>query len=109
MELGGECQVRKTYILNKFAQENYKTYLYIDMVQITGQEFLECLERATAWEPGISRKEQTLHEAIKLFDGRFQDSKDMIVVIDEIQDSAKVYSLNRQFAREFFCHTAVTK
>ena len=108
LELRGARQVGKTYILNKFAQENYPIYLYINMVQTTGQEFLECLERATAWEPGTPRKERPLHEAMRLFDGRFQDTKDTIVIIDEIQDSAKVYSLIRQFAREFSCHFVVT-
>ena len=108
LELRGARQVGKTYILNKFAQENYPIYLYINMVQTTGQEFLECLERATAWEPGMPRKERPLHEAMRLFDGRFQDTKDTIVIIDEIQDSAKVYSLIRQFAREFSCHFVVT-
>ena len=68
LELRGARQVGKTYILNKFAQENYPIYLYINMVQTTGQEFLECLERATAWEPGMPRKERPLHEAMRLTD-----------------------------------------
>ena len=37
LELRGARQVGKTYILNKFAQENYKTFLYINMVQTTGE------------------------------------------------------------------------
>ena len=42
----GHGRLEKTYILNKFAQENYKTFLYINMVlQTTGSEFLACLER----------------------------------------------------------------
>lgn len=60
LELRGARQVGKTYILNKFAQENYKTFLYINMVQTTGAEFLACLEKAAAWEPGMPRKEQPL-------------------------------------------------
>lgn len=108
LELRGARQVGKTYILNKFAQENYKTFLYINMVQTTGAEFLACLEKAAAWEPGMPRKEQPLHDAMRLFDERFQDTKDTIVVIDEIQDSAKVYSLIRQFAREFSCDFIIT-
>ena len=108
LELRGARQVGKTYILNKFAQENYKTFLYINMVQTTGAEFLACLEKATAWVPGMLRKEQPLHDAMRLFDERFQDTKDTIVVIDEIQDSAKVYSLIRQFAREFSCDFIIT-
>lgn len=45
---------------------------------------------------------------MSLFDTKFVDDKDTIVVIDEIQESAKVYSLFRQFAREFECHFIVT-
>lgn len=52
-------------MLNKFARENYQIYLYINMVQTTGQAFLECLTRATAWEPGMPRKEKPLHEAMR--------------------------------------------
>lgn len=36
------------------------------------------------------------------------DDKDTLVVIDEVQDSAKVYSMIRQFAREFKAHFIVT-
>ena len=108
LELRGARQVGKTYILNKFAQENYKTFLYINMVQTTGAEFLACLEKAAAWEPGMPRKEQPLHDAMRLFDERFQDTKDTIVVIDEIQESAVIYSRIREFAREFSCDFIVT-
>lgn len=108
LQLRGARQVGKTYILDKFARENYSRYFYINMVQTSGQEFLACLEQATAWAPGMPRKEKPLHEAMALFDTRFQDNKDTIVVIDEIQESAKVYSLIRQFAREFQCHFVVT-
>ena len=65
LELRGARQVGKTYMLNKFARENYQIYLYINMVRTTGQAFLECLTRATAWEPGMPRKEKPLHEAMR--------------------------------------------
>lgn len=108
LELRGARQVGKTFILDKFARENYKTYLYINMVQTSGQEFLACLQKATVWEPGTPRKEKPIHEAFSLFDERFEDTNDTIVVIDEIQESSQVYSLIRQFAREFVCHFVVT-
>lgn len=108
LELRGARQVGKTFILDKFARENYKTYLYINMAQTSGREFLECLKKATEWEPGTPRKEKPLHEAFLLFDEAFQDTKDTVVVIDEIQESAQVYSLIRQFAREFECHFVAT-
>lgn len=108
LELRGARQVGKTFILDKFARENYDLYFYINMVETTGREFLECLNKATEWEPGMPRKEQPLHEAFRLFDGRFRDDKNTVIMIDEIQESAKVYSLIRQFAREFDCHFVVT-
>lgn len=103
LELEGARQVGKTFILDKFAKENYKVQIYINMAQTSGQEFLACLEQATAWQPGMKRKERPTHEALSLFHGEFEDNKDTIVVIDEIQKSSKVYSMIRQFAREFIC------
>lgn len=108
LELRGARQVGKTFIVDKFSRENYSAYLYINMVQTSGREFLACLEAATAWKPGTPRREHPLHDAFLLFDGKFQDKKSTIIVIDEIQESAKVYSLIRQFAREFACHFVVT-
>lgn len=108
LELRGARQVGKTFISDKFARENYKQYIYINMVQTSGREFLECLEKATEWEPGTPRKERPIHDAFHLFDERFRDEKDTVVVIDEIQESAEVYSLIRQFARDFQCHFVVT-
>ena len=57
---------------------------------------------------GMKRKERPIHEALSLFHGEFEDNKDTIVVIDEIQESSKVYSMIRQFAREFECDFIVT-
>ena len=101
LELEGARQTGKTFILDKFAKENYKRYFYINMMQTSGREYLACLEKATEWEPGQPRKERPLHDAFVLFDSSFVDDKDTVIVIDEIQESAQVYSLIRQFAREF--------
>lgn len=108
LEIRGARQVGKTYILNKFAKENYSRYLYINMVQTSGADFLACLETAADWKPGMPRKEHPIHDALHLFDGSFVDDEDTIVIIDEIQESSRVFSLIRQFAREFTCHFVVT-
>lgn len=108
LELNGARQVGKTFILDKFARENYKKYFYINMVETSGKEFLECYHVATKWKPGEKRIEKPLHKTFSLFDESFVDDKDTIVVIDEIQESAEVYSMIRQFAREFSCHFVVT-
>lgn len=108
LELNGARQVGKTYILNKFASENYKHYIYINMVQTSGAEFLQCIHSASEWKPGDERVEKPLHKAMELFDTKFEDNEDTIVVIDEIQESSEVYSKIRQFARDFTCHFIVT-
>ncbi|MDR1547185.1 MAG: AAA family ATPase [Hungatella sp.] len=108
LELEGARQTGKTFILDKFAREYYQKYFYINMLQTSGAEYLACLEKATKWEPGETRIEKPLHKAFKLFDPEFADDKNTVVVIDEIQESAKVYSLIRQFARDFECHFIVT-
>lgn len=108
LEVSGARQVGKTYILTKFAKENYKNFFYINMMQTSGQDFNACLERAARWEPGEERAEKPIHRALELFDKKFADEEDTVVVIDEIQESAKVFSLIRQFAREFRAHFIVT-
>ncbi len=107
LELKGARQTGKTFILDKFAKENYKIYIYINMAQLSGEQFLACMEQASAWKPGEPQIEKALHEAFRLFDSRFEDNKDTVIVIDEIQESAKVYSRIREFSREFLCHFIV--
>lgn len=109
LEVNGARQVGKTYILDKFARENYKTYIYINMVQSSGKAFLECLNSIqNEWKPGTKREEKPIHKAINLFDDQFEDCKDTIIVIDEIQESPEVFSMIREFARGFEANFIVT-
>lgn len=108
LELKGARQTGKTFILDKFARENYERYIYINMAHTSGEEFLACLDKATGWEPGTPRPERPIHQAFRLFDAEFTDTPAAVVIIDEIQESARVYSLIREFAREFQCHFIVT-
>lgn len=108
LEVSGARQVGKTYLLKKFAEENFKNVLYINMAEQSGQEFLLCMDKVNQWEPGMPRVKQPIHEMLRLFDTAFEDKKDTIIIIDEIQESAKVYNLIRTFAREFECYVAVT-
>ena len=93
LELKGARQTGKTFILDKFGRENYTVYIYINMAQTTGQEFLACLDQAGKWEVGEPRPTDPIYRALKLFDPRFDDTTETLVVIDEIQESARVYSL----------------
>lgn len=71
LEVSGARQVGKTYILTKFAKENYKDFLYINMMQTSGQDFVACLHQAARWKPGEKRIERPIHKALELFDKDF--------------------------------------
>ena len=42
LEVNGARQVGKTYIINKFADENFKDKIYINLFDLSGKRFLEC-------------------------------------------------------------------
>lgn len=108
LQVSGARQVGKTYILKKFARENFRHTVYINMAELSGEQFLRCLEAANEWEPGKPREERPIYRALKLFDQQFEDLKDQVVIIDEIQESAKVFNLVRPLAREFQCFVVIT-
>lgn len=108
LEVRGARQVGKTYIINKFADENFKHKIYINFFELSGKQFLECYNRATAWEPGTPRPEHPLHDAFRLYDQSFEDTDDTVIIIDEIQESAEVYNRIREFTRQFKCHFIFT-
>ena len=79
------------------------------MVQLSGKQFIACMDSVnTSWKPGEKRITKPIHRALNLFDDSFVDSKDTVVIIDEIQESPQVYSMIREFAREFETHFIVT-
>lgn len=107
LELEGPRQVGKTYILKKFAQTYHKS-TYINLVESSGKEFLKCWSMASDWVPGQKRIERPMLRALELFDSEFKDTEEHLVIIDEIQESAEIYSMIREFAREFDTHFIVT-
>lgn len=108
LEVTGARQVGKTYIINKFADENFRSKIYINMQEDSGDEFLTCLQQARRWEPGQDRPLKPLHNALMLFDKNFTDDEETVVIIDEIQESSQVYNLIREFTRSFTCRFIVT-
>lgn len=82
--------------------------IYINMVEQSGKDFTECLEKATKWEPGQERDDQALKTAIKLYDKNFVDDENTVIILDEIQESSAVYNQIRTFAREFHAYVIVT-
>lgn len=108
LEITGARQVGKTYIIRKFAEENFESVLYINMLEESGAEFLECLRAARKWEPGEERPRQPIHKALSLFAKGFSDKEETVVIVDEIQESDTVYNLVREFTRKFRCRFIIT-
>lgn len=102
LQLEGARQVGKTFILQKFAKENYKNCIYINMAQESGIAFEGLCDLRV-------RYQWSLHDVFNQYThNSFHDTRDTIILIDKIQESAKVYSLVRQFAREFNCDFVIT-
>lgn len=108
LEMNGARQTGKTYIINKFADENFKHKIYINLFDLSGKQFMECYQKATEWVPGTRRPEFSLHEAFRLYEPSFQDCEDTVIIIDEIQESSEIYNRIREFTRQFSARFIVT-
>lgn len=53
-------------------------------------------------------EDNPVRKALELYNPKFKDDKDTIVIIDEIQESAQVYNQIRPLAREFQAYVIVT-
>lgn len=109
LEVNGARQVGKTYLINKFADENFAHKIYVNLFELSGKQFMECYKQATQWQPGQKRPEHPLHDAFRLYEPDFQDTDDTVIIIDEIQESAEIYNRIREFTRQFQCHFIVTE
>ncbi|MDD3362682.1 MAG: AAA family ATPase [Hespellia sp.] len=99
LEISGARQVGKTYIVNKFADEHYKQKIYINLLDFSGELFLE---KYTELKNEIKRglfSENPVYELIRRQYPDFTDSSDTIVIIDEIQESSDIYNRVREFTR----------
>lgn len=108
LEVNGARQTGKTYIINKFADENFKHKIYINLFDLSGKQFMKCYEKATEWVPGSRRPEFPLHEAFRLYEPSFKDCADTVIIIDEIQESSEIYNRIREFTRQFSARFIIT-
>ena len=97
MEIFGARQVGKTYLVNKFADEQYQQKIYINLLELSGELFMgKYHELIQQMRDGLAY-ENPVHELIKRFRPDFNDSRE---TIDEIQESAEIYNRVREFTRE---------
>lgn len=108
LEISGARQVGKTYLVNKFADEEYRQKIYINLLEFSGELFLEKYHRLRQQiRDGVPCENPAL-ELIRQYNPDFRDSQDTIVIIDEIQESAEIYNRIREFTRTFKSDFIVT-
>ena len=99
LEVSGARQVGKTYIVNKFADEQYKKKIYVNLLDFSGEIFIEHYnDLRKEIKEGLSC-ENPVYELIKRYRPDFVDSDDTVIIIDEIQESASIYNRIREFTR----------
>lgn len=99
LEVSGARQVGKTYIVNRFADEQYKKKIYINLLEFSGEIFIEMYQELRAEMKAGKKYENPVHELIRRYQPEFEDSEDTIIIIDEIQESADIYNRIREFTR----------
>ncbi len=108
LEISGARQVGKTYLVNKFADEEYRQKIYINLLEFSGELFLEKYHELRRQISGGLVCENPVHELIRRYCPEFEDSKDTVVIIDEIQESAEIYNRIREFTRKLESDFIVT-
>lgn len=91
LEVSGARQVGKTYIVNKFADEQYRQKVYINLLDFSGELFLEQYNTLRREMKNGMSCVNPVYELIKRYDSGFEDTSDTVVIIDEIQESASIY------------------
>ena len=108
--LEGARQVGKTHIIKKFAKEQYKHVIYINLLDDSGEMFLECYEELhdDIKNHKFNINDNVLKELFRRYDDKFIDNSGTIIIIDEIQESYKIYNKIRGLSRDLESHVVVT-
>jgi Predicted ATPase (AAA+ superfamily) len=109
LEISGARQVGKTYLVNKFADEEYTQKIYVNLLEFSGELFLSIYKKLLGeMKSGEQRVQNPVHELIKRYFPDFLDSPETVVIIDEIQESAEIYNRIREFTRNMECDFIIT-
>lgn len=108
LEVSGARQVGKTYLVNKFANEQYAHKIYVNLLELSGELFQEIYRDIRKEMKEGKRFQNPVKEMLFRYEPDFQDSKDTVVIIDEIQESAEIYNRIREFTRNLESDFIVT-
>lgn len=102
LKIGGQRQVGKTTIAKEFGKNEYKHYTYLNVADCDKDL------NVIGFFLGYKNSSSSLSELFKTYDKDFNDNPENLIIIDEIQDSALLYSSIRKFAEELKCDVIVT-
>lgn len=108
LEVSGARQVGKTYLVNKFADREYKRKIYVNLLELSGELLVSHYRDLIQDMKQGERYENPVYELIKRYDPTFVDDSDTVVIIDEIQESADIYNRIREFTRNLSCDFIIT-
>lgn len=108
LEVSGARQAGKTYLVNKFADEQYSYKIYVNLLDLSGEIFLELYQDIKKEMKEGKRFPNPVKELLLRYEPDFNDSKDTVVIIDEIQESAEIYNRIREFTRSLESDFIVT-
>lgn len=87
----GARQIGKTYLIDKFCTENFKDYIYINLID--NSKIVELFEMQIDTEEKVSKLQLILNKNI---------TEDTVVFFDEIQESEKLISSLKYFCESKF-------
>lgn len=99
LQLGGARQVGKTTEILKFAYKNYKYVIYVNLV--SDQHNFKNIVRSSNIK--LSLASYCKHNYIK-----YNDTRNTILIIDEIQTSKEVYNSLRNLRASLNCDIVIT-
>lgn len=108
LEVSGARQVGKTYLVNKFADQEYERKIYVNLLELSGELFISQYEDLLQDMKQGKRYDNPVYELIRRYDPDFVDDSNTVVIIDEIQESAAIYNRIREFTRNLACDFIVT-
>lgn len=108
LEVHGARQVGKTYILKKFCSEEFQNFIYVNLAEESGKHFLHCIENLSLQYCSREVSDFNMFNLMKLYEPTFMDSTSTVVLIDEIQESSRVFNQIRDFTKNLKTRFIVT-
>lgn len=108
LEVEGCRQIGKTTTISKFAKENFKNVIYINLDEESGKRFVSLIRKVREKSALEDFYKSLIMEYAAVARCCFEDSDSTIVIIDEIQESREIYEMIRPFNRNFRFRLLVT-